>query len=111
MEPEAESLTFFVNLLLSFVGHFSSGVKQLEEGRRRCGYSHQRASWKIFGLLSYPQTRAALDSVLPTECAEDEVHDEEGSEEDEGAKVDPRPRRTAGVLHLTTRQKAQGRKN
>ena len=109
MEPEAESLTFFVNLVLSF-GHFLSGVKQLEEGRRRCGYSHQRASWKIFGLLSYPQTRAALDSVLPTECAEDEVHDEEGAEEDEGAKVDPRPRRTAGVLHLTTRQKAQGRK-
>ena len=65
---------------------------------------------KIFGLLSYPQTRAALDSVLPTECAEDEVHDEEGAEEDEGAKVDPGPRRPAGVLHLTTRQKAQGRK-
>ena len=32
-------------------GHFV-GVKQLAEGRRRCGYSHQRASWKIFGLLT-----------------------------------------------------------
>ena len=65
---------------------------------------------ELENLLSYPQTRAALDSVLPTECAEDEVHDEEGAEEDEGAKVDPRPRWPAGVLHLTTRQKAQGRK-
>ena len=65
---------------------------------------------ELENLLSYPQTRAALDSVLPTECAEDEVHDEEGAEEDEGAKVDPGPRRPAGVLHLTTRQKAQGRK-
>ena len=74
------------------------GVKQLAEGRRRCGYSHQRASWKTLG------------SVLPTECAEDEVHDKEGAEEDEGAEVDPRPRRPARVLHLTTGQKAQGRK-
>ena len=49
-------------------------------------------------------------SVLPTECAEDEVHDKEGAEEDEGAEVDPRPRRPARVLHLTTGQKAQGRK-
>ena len=38
---------------------------------------------------SYP---LALGSVLPTECAEDEVHDEEGAEEDEGAEVDPGPR-------------------
>ena len=74
-------------------------MKQLAEGRRRCGYSHQRASWKTLG------------SVLPTECAEDEVHDKEGAEEDEGAEVDPRPRRPARVLHLTTGQKAQGRKN
>lgn len=73
-------------------------MKQLAEGRRRCGYSHQRASWKTLG------------SVLPTECAEDEVHDKEGAEEDEGAEVDPRPRRPARVLHLTTGQKAQGRK-
>ena len=47
---------------------------------------------ELENLLSYPQTRAALDSVLPTECAEDEVHDEEGAEEDEGTEVDPRPR-------------------
>ena len=53
----------------------------------------------------------ALDSVfLPTECSEDEVHDKEGAEEDEGAEVDPRPSRTARVLHLTTGQKAQGKK-
>ena len=73
-------------------------MKQLAEGRTRCGYSHQRASWKTLG------------SVLPTECAEDEVHDKEGAEEDEGAEVDPGPRRPARVLHLTTGQKAQGRK-
>ena len=30
-------------------------------------------------------------SFLPTEGAEDEVHDEEGSEEDKGAEVDPGP--------------------
>ena len=59
---------------------------------------------------SYPQNGPALGSVLPTECAEDEVHDKEGAKEDEGAEVDPRPGRPAGVLHLTTRQKAQGRK-
>ena len=60
---------------------------------------------------SYPQNGPALGSVLPTECAEDEVHDKEGAEQDEGAEVDPRPRRTARVLHLTTGQKAQGKKN
>ena len=57
-----------------------------------------------------PSKRACPSSVLPTECAEDEVHDKEGAEEDEGAEVDPRPGRPAGVLHLTTGQKAQGRK-
>ena len=92
-----ESEVFFLQFDLGFFGHFV-GVKQLAEGRRRCGYSHQRASWKTLG------------SVLPTECAEDEVHDKEGAEEDEGAEVDPRPRRPARVLHLTTGQKAQGRK-
>ena len=57
-----------------------------------------------------PSKRACPSSVLPTECAEDEVHDKEGAEEDEGAEVDPRPGRPAGVLHLTTGQKAQGKK-
>ena len=43
---------------------------------------------------SYPLNAGllALDSVLPTERAQDEVHDKEGAEEDEGTEVDPRPR-------------------
>ena len=90
---ESEIFQFYFWLLVTL-----SGGKQLAEGRRRCGYSHQRASWKTLG------------SVLPTECAEDEVHDKEGAEEDEGAEVDPRPCRAACVLHLTTRHKAQGTK-
>ena len=64
----------------------------------------------LWAVLTLKAGLLALDSVLPTECAEDEVHDKEGAEEDEGTEVDPRPRRSAGVLHLTTRQKAQGRK-
>ena len=65
----------------------------------------------LWAVLTLKAGLLALDSVLPTERAQDEVHDKEGAEEDEGTEVDPRPRRSACVLHLTTRQKAQGRKN
>ena len=76
---------------LGFFGHFVGGW----------------SSWRKAEDVAATLTKG---SVLPTECAEDEVHDKEGAEEDEGAEVDPGPRRPARVLHLTTGQKAQGRK-
>ena len=54
-------------------------------------------------MLLVVETGVSLRSLvwcLPTECAEDEVHDEECSEEDEGAEVEPGPGRPGGVLHL-----------
>ena len=86
-----ESEVFFLQFDLGFFGHFVGGW----------------SSWRKAEDVAATLTKG---SVLPTECAEDEVHDKEGAEEDEGAEVDPRPRRPARVLHLTTGQKAQGRK-
>ena len=74
----------FSILFLAF-GHFVGG--EAAGGRQK---TLRLLSPK--GELENPQSGPALDSVLPTECAEDEVHDKEGAKEDEGAEVDPRPR-------------------
>ena len=99
---------FFLQFDLGFFGHFVGGEAA---GGRQKTLRLLSPKGELENLwASYPQNGPALGSVLPTECAEDEVHDKEGAEEDEGAEVDPGPRRPARVQHLTTGQKAQGRK-